>query len=185
MGTPLLVSMIQSDRERLQRLFTERREVASDDGKIKVTVPDTWSKLPELHKQASLQVGNKSKEVYLIVVTGAKTDLDNFILEKYHQQTRDRMLQKMKNASASQPVSATIDGHPALQDELTRILMSAWLRPSSLFGRRRSFVFFQRLPNYTLARTARMSRKRLGYPAASNETAALRVHFCPRGAKCM
>jgi hypothetical protein len=29
------------------------------------------------------------------------------------------MLQKMKNASASQSVSLTIDGHPALQDELT------------------------------------------------------------------
>jgi len=26
---------------------------------------------------------------------------------------------KMKNASATQPVSLTIDGHPALQDELT------------------------------------------------------------------
>ena len=29
------------------------------------------------------------------------------------------MLQKMKKASATQPVSQTIDGHPALQDELT------------------------------------------------------------------
>ena len=29
------------------------------------------------------------------------------------------MLQKMKNSPASQPVSPTIDGHPALQDELT------------------------------------------------------------------
>jgi len=60
-GIPLLISMIQSDRERLQRLSTERKEVASDDGKMKVTVPGTWTKLPE---QASLQVGNKSKEVY-------------------------------------------------------------------------------------------------------------------------
>src|SRR5213079_2854159 len=34
---PLLVNMIQSDRERLQRLSTERKEIASDDGKIKVT----------------------------------------------------------------------------------------------------------------------------------------------------
>jgi hypothetical protein len=33
-GIPLLVSMIQSDRERLQRLSTERKEVASDDGKL-------------------------------------------------------------------------------------------------------------------------------------------------------
>jgi hypothetical protein len=119
MGIPLLVSMIQSDRERLQRLSTERREIASDNGKIKVNVPGTWTKLPELNKQASPQVGNKSKEVYLIVITDTKADLDNFTLEKHHQQTRDRMLEKMKNTSATQPVSLTIDGHPALQDELT------------------------------------------------------------------
>jgi len=119
MGIPLLVSMIQSDRERLQRLSTERKEIASDNGKIKVTAPGTWTKLPELNKQASLQVGNKSKEVYLIVITDAKADLDNYSLEKHHQLTRDRMLQKLKNASATEPVSLTIDGHPALQDELT------------------------------------------------------------------
>jgi hypothetical protein len=29
------------------------------------------------------------------------------------------MLQKMKNGSATGPVSVTIDGHPALQDELS------------------------------------------------------------------
>jgi hypothetical protein len=38
MGIPPLVSMIQSDHERLHRLSTERKEIASDDGKIKVTV---------------------------------------------------------------------------------------------------------------------------------------------------
>ena len=119
MGIPLFVSMIHSDRERLQRLSTERKEIASDDAKIKVTVPGTWTKLTELNKQAWLQVGNKSKEVYLIVITDTKTNLDNFTLEKHHQQTRDRMLQKMKNASATEPVSLTIDDHPALQDELT------------------------------------------------------------------
>src|SRR2546430_5761630 len=119
MGIPLLVSMIQSDSERVHSLAGERKEIASDDGKIKVTVPGTWTKLPKLNKQASLQVGNKSKEVYLIVITDTKADLDNFTLEKHHQQTRDRMLQKMKNASDTEPVPLTIDGHPALQDELT------------------------------------------------------------------
>src|SRR5207249_11192935 len=43
MSIPLLVSMIQSDRERLHRLSTERKEIASDDGRIKVTVPGTWT----------------------------------------------------------------------------------------------------------------------------------------------
>jgi hypothetical protein len=119
MGIPLLVSMIQSDRERLQRLSTERKEIASDDGKIKVTVPGTWTKMPGLNKQASLQVGYKSKQMYLIVTTDAKADVPDLTLEKHHQLTRDRMLQKMKNASATKSVSRTIDGHPALQDELT------------------------------------------------------------------
>jgi uncharacterized protein DUF4190 len=119
MSIPLVVGMIESERERLQRLSTERKEITSDDGKMSVIVPGTWTKLPELHKQASLQVGNKSKEVYLIVITDAKADLDDFNLEKHHQQTRDRMLKTMKNASATEPVSATIDNHLALQDELT------------------------------------------------------------------
>jgi Domain of unknown function (DUF4190) len=119
MGIPLLVSMIQSDRERLHRLSTERKEIASNDGRIKVTVSGMWTKLPELNKQATLQVGDKSKQMYLIVITDAKADLDNFALEKHHQLTRDRMLQKMKNASATKPVPLTIDGHPALQDELS------------------------------------------------------------------
>jgi hypothetical protein len=119
MGIPLLVGMIQSDRERLHRLATERKEIASSDGKITVTVPDLWTKLPELNKQASLQVGDKSKEMYLIVITDAKADLNNFALEKHHQLTLDRMLHKMKKASATEPVALTIDGHPAMQDELS------------------------------------------------------------------
>ena len=118
-GIPLLVGMIQSDRERLHRLSTEKQEIASEDGKIKVTVSGMWTKLPELNKQATLQVGYKSKEMYLIVLTDAKAAVGDLTLEKHHQITRDRMLQKMTDASATEPVSLTIDGHPALQDELS------------------------------------------------------------------
>ncbi len=99
LGIPLLVGMIQSDRERLHRLATERKEIASSDGKIKVTVPGLWTKLPELNKQASLQVGDKSKEMYLIVITDPKAAVGDLTLEKHHQLTRDRMLQKMKCVS--------------------------------------------------------------------------------------
>src|SRR6266513_3995980 len=119
MGIPLLVSMIQSDRARVHRLATERQAIASDDGKIWVTVTGMWTKIPELNKQASLQVGYKDERLYLIVITDAKADVPDLTLETHHELTRDRMLQKMKNASATQPVSLTIDGHPALQDELT------------------------------------------------------------------
>src|SRR5437867_895732 len=68
MGIPLLVSMIQSDRERLNRLATERKKIASDDGKIWVTATGMWTKMPELNKQASLQVGDKGNRMYLIVI---------------------------------------------------------------------------------------------------------------------
>jgi hypothetical protein len=57
--------------------------------------------------------------MYLIVITDAKADLDNFTLEKHRQLTGDRMLRKMTNGSATEPVSLTIDAHPALQDELS------------------------------------------------------------------
>ncbi len=119
MGIPLLVSMIQSDRERLHRLSTERKEISSEDGKIKVTVSGMWVKMPEINKRASLQVGYKDKNMYLIVISDAKSDFPNLTLEKYHDLTRDRMWQKMKNVSATAPIPLTIDGHPALQDELT------------------------------------------------------------------
>jgi len=119
MGIPLLVSMIQSDRERLHRLSMEKQEIASDDGKIKVTVSGMWTKLPELNKQATLQVGYKSKEMYLIVITDTKAAVGDLTLEQHHQLTRDRMLQKLKNASASESVPLTIDSHPAMQDELS------------------------------------------------------------------
>ncbi len=138
MGIPLLVSMIQSERERLDRLSNERKEIASDDAKIKVTVPGFWTKLPGLNQQASLQVGNKRKELYLIVISDAKADLDNFTLGKHHQLTRNRMLQKMQNASATEPVSLTIElgsffapkGFRNVAQQLVLVLPARFERPS-------------------------------------------------------
>jgi hypothetical protein len=61
--------------------------------------------------------------------------------------------------------------------------MSAWRRPSSPFGARQFRILSTVCSNYALAGTARMSRKGLGYPAASNEAAAVQVHFCQRRCK--
>jgi hypothetical protein len=119
LGTLMMIDMIKSDRERLRQLEAERKEIASDDGKLKVTTSGFWVKRSDLNKRASLQAAYKDKEMYVIVITEAKTDLDDLTLEKDHQLTRDRMLQEMKNPSATQPVSLTIDGHSALQDEIT------------------------------------------------------------------
>lgn len=119
LGIPLLVGMIKSDRERIQRLLIEKNEIASDDGKLKVTVSGMWVKMPQLNKEAKLQVGYKSNEMYLIVIGDPKAALQNMTLEKHHQTTRERMLQKMQNSSATGSVQLTIDGHRAIQDEVS------------------------------------------------------------------
>jgi hypothetical protein len=77
--------------------------------------------------------------MYVIVITDAKADLDNFNLEKHHQLTRDRMLQKMKNAAATEPVRLTSDSHPALQDELSGAQNNESRFSSYDRGRRRPF----------------------------------------------
>jgi Domain of unknown function (DUF4190) len=119
LGIPLLVSMVQSERERLHRLKIEEKEIASDDGKLKVTTSGMWAKMSDLNKRAALQAGNKSSDMYVMVFTDPKSTLGNMSLAQHHQLTRDRILQKMENSSATQPSSLTIDGHPALQDELS------------------------------------------------------------------
>ena len=49
----------------------------------------------------------------------AKSAVGNITLKQHHQLTRDRILQKMQNSSATETVSLTIDDHPALQDEVS------------------------------------------------------------------
>jgi len=56
--------------------------------------------------------------MYLIVITEAKADVPKLTLQTYHQLTRDEARKKFQ-ASASEPVSLTIDSHLALQDELS------------------------------------------------------------------
>lgn len=114
-----LAGMIHGDRERLHDLAVKRQQIASEDGKLSVTASGIWVKMPGLNKEASLQVGYKDKEMYLMVFSGAKSTVGNIPLEQHHQLTRDRMLQKMKNVSATASVPMTIDGHPALQDEVS------------------------------------------------------------------
>ena len=114
-----LVGMIQGERGRLHDLAVERQQIVSEDGKLKVATSGFWAKTPELNKEAKLQVANKSKDMYLMVFTDAKSPVGGMTLEQRHQTARDRKLQSMQNASATQTVPLTIDGHPALQDEVS------------------------------------------------------------------
>lgn len=119
LGGIMLVDMIRSDRVRLQELAVEKKEIASDDGKLKITTSGFWVQRTDLNKRASLQASRKDKDLYVIVIIDPKSTVGDMTLEQHHQTTRDRMLKDMTNGSATAPVSVTIDGQSALQDEIT------------------------------------------------------------------
>jgi len=118
LGGIMLVDMIRSERVRLHDLALEKKEIPSDDRKSKITVSGFWVKRTDLNQKASLQAACPSKEMYVIVITDPKSTVPNMTLEQHHQLTRDHMLEKLKNSSATQPVSLSVDNHPALQEEL-------------------------------------------------------------------
>jgi uncharacterized protein DUF4190 len=114
-----LAGMIQGERERLHDLKVKREEIRSDDGKLSISASGFWLKMSDLNKKAPLQAGYKSNDMYVMVITDPKDTVPDMTLEQHHQITREHMLQKMENSSATQAASVTIDGHPAFQDELS------------------------------------------------------------------
>lgn len=119
LGGIMLVDMVRSERVRLKELAVEKKEIPSDDGKSKITVSGFWVKRTDLNPKAKLQAACPSKEMYLLVISDPKSTVPNMTLEQHHQLTRDHMLQKLKNSSATPAISMTIDNHPALQEELS------------------------------------------------------------------
>ena len=119
LGGIMLVDMIRSERVRLRELAVEKKHIASDDDKLKVTASGFWVKRSDLNKRASLQAAYKDKDLYVIVISDPKSTVGNMTLEQHHQTTRDRMLKEMSNSSSTSAVPLNIDGYPALQDEIS------------------------------------------------------------------
>jgi len=119
MGGIMLVDMIRSERVRLHELAISKKEIASEDGKLKITTSGFWVQRTDLNKRAALQASRKDKDLHVIVITDLKSTVGDMTLAQHHQTTRDRMLKEMTNTSATASASVTIDGHPALQDEIS------------------------------------------------------------------
>lgn len=121
LGGIMLVDMIRSDRARVHDLAVEKKEITSIDGQLKITTSGFWVQRTDLNATAPLQAARPDKELYVIVITEPKTTTGNMTLQQRHQTASDHKLEQMTNASASAAVPVTIDGHPALQGEVTGI----------------------------------------------------------------
>jgi Domain of unknown function (DUF4190) len=118
LGVIMLADMFRSERVRLHELAEKKQEVTSDDGKLKVTTSGFWVKRTDLNSQAALQTAYSAKDMYVVVLSEPKSAVPNMTLQENHQLSRDHTLKQMSDSSATDPVSLTVDNHPALQDEL-------------------------------------------------------------------
>jgi len=119
LGGIMLVDMIRSERVRLHELALEKKDIASDDNKLKVTTSGFWVKRTDLNTRASLQAADPHKDLYVIVITDLKPTVGDTTLQQHHQSAREHKLKQMTNSSASTSTPITIDGHSALQDEIS------------------------------------------------------------------
>ncbi len=119
LGGIMLVDMIRSERVRLHELALEKKDIASDDNKLKVTTSGFWVKRTDLNTRASLQAADPHKDLYVIVITDPKPTVGDTTLQQHHQSAREHKLKQMTNSSASTSTPITIDGHSALQDEIS------------------------------------------------------------------
>jgi hypothetical protein len=116
---PFVIKARDQARNGAEHIASNGREIVSVDGNVRLLVPKDWSELKDLNEAAQLQAGNRSKEQYVMVLSENKADFDNMTLQQHHQLTRDAMMQKMKNPTAGEAAETTINGRPALQEEIS------------------------------------------------------------------
>lgn len=84
----------------------------SRDGKFQLTVPAGCRENAKLNDEAEIRAANLVDEVYVIVLTEAKTDFsDDMNLDEFTRITRDSLSSKLKETVATQPVPVTISGN--------------------------------------------------------------------------
>ena len=91
----------------------------SPDGKFQLTVPAGWRQNLLLNEQAEIKAGSPLQEMYVIVITEAKTDLtDDLTLDQYTKIVLDSMTSNLATPVSSPPVPITINGNDGRQYEI-------------------------------------------------------------------
>ena len=81
---------------------------------LEITVPGTWGP-DQINEQAVLQVSNRIKDEYVIVLSEPKEDLADMDLLKFSEVTRALQLKQMSNTSEEGPLPRTLNGMPAIE----------------------------------------------------------------------
>lgn len=89
-------------------------EASGSYGSYSITAPKNWSvQKGELVEGAQLELGNKVKEQYLVVVREDKQDV-SMTFDEYAAAVRQNTEAALKNPQVGEPTDETIDGNKAV-----------------------------------------------------------------------
>lgn len=88
----------------------------SDDGRFQLTAPASFRSAPDLHPQAVLALQRSVPEGYVLVLADERADVvEGMSFEERSLNIRNQTAETMADVSFQEPVSTTIDGHPAMK----------------------------------------------------------------------
>lgn len=88
--------------------------IVSNDGMCSLDFPAHWIEMPDLHEDATIQVGNGRQEEYLVVLTDLKEDFAGS-LGDHVEITSGGMLEVLENPWSSEPEWIVVNGFPAVR----------------------------------------------------------------------
>lgn len=94
------------------------KDILSANGKLQITVPSAWVEKKGLNDSADLQAAYTPSEMYVIVLSEPKEDLQDMSLEAHSKLTREALLEGVKDPVVTGPFASQVDGRPAIQYEI-------------------------------------------------------------------
>lgn len=94
------------------------KDIASVDGKLRITVPAGWVEKKGLNDSADLQAAYPRSEMYVVVLSEPKQDLHEMTLDQHSKLTREALLEGVKNPVVTGPFALQVNGRPAVQYEI-------------------------------------------------------------------
>ncbi|MGC4015917.1 MAG: hypothetical protein QM755_15540 [Luteolibacter sp.] len=95
--------------------------VTSKDNRVTARIPGHWKTMEDVNKDASLQVGSMTRGEYWIVFSEPKETV-GLSLEEFADLASDHITTGLTGGERSQKTITTVDGHPAIQYEITGTL---------------------------------------------------------------
>ncbi|HEV2779841.1 MAG TPA: hypothetical protein VGX25_10630 [Actinophytocola sp.] len=97
----------------------DTKVVTASDNSCQLTVPTTWKDVPASwrNEHAVIQLGNGRQEQYVLVVSAAKDDFDDFVA--FEEAALSDVDLGMEDGEVSQPRPITVGGLPAARYEIS------------------------------------------------------------------